>query len=113
MNFVDIIIKKRDGGKLTAEEYLIIIKNEHSRVQKLSDSLKTLGVDTADVISDQQILDLAEKSQVNMLGVRWVSSQIETMLLKLLAQSDIRQQFEKKSVEKKQENISDDEFDFM
>lgn len=95
--------------KLTAEEYLTIIKNEHSRVQKLSDSLKTLGIDTADVISDQQILDLAEKSQVNMLGVRWVSSQIETMLLKLLAQADIRQQFSKET-EKKNDDVFDDEF---
>ena len=81
-------------NKLTAQQYLEIIKNQHSRVSVLVKELEKLGIDAAKVIDDNKIIQLAEKSQSNMLGVRWVSSQIENMLLDLLVTADLRDKFE-------------------
>lgn len=81
-------------NKLTAQQYLEIIKNQHSRVSILVKELEKLGIDAAKAIDDDKIIQLAEKSQVNMLGIRWVSSQIENMLLDLLVTADLRDKFE-------------------
>lgn len=81
-------------NKLTAQQYLEIIKNQHSRVSVLVKELEKLGIDAAKAIDDDKIIQLAEKSQSNMLGVRWVSSQIENMLLDLLVTADLRDKFE-------------------
>lgn len=81
-------------NKLTAQQYLEIIKNQHSRVSVLVKELEKLGIDATKEIDDDKIIQLAEQSQSNMLGVRWVSSQIENMLLDLLVTADLRDKFE-------------------
>lgn len=80
-------------NKLTVEQYIQIIKNENSKVNQLMKELEQLGVETDEILDDDLITELVEKSQTNLLGVRWVSSQIENLLLKQLCNVDIRSQF--------------------
>lgn len=87
------ISDKCTTNKLTASQYLEIIRNRFSRVNVLIQELEMLGIKAEDTITDERIIQLAEQSQSNMMGVRWVSSQIETELLELLLLADLRQQF--------------------
>lgn len=87
------ISDKCTTNKLTVEQYIQIVKNENSKVSQLMKELEQLGVETDDILNDDLIADLVEKSQTNLLGVRWVSSQIENLLLKQLSNVDIRCQF--------------------
>lgn len=87
------IASKCTTNKLTAQQYLEIIRNENSKVSVLLNELQGLGIDASDCITDDIIMELTSKSQINLLGVRWVSSQIENLLLQKLAHSDIRELF--------------------
>lgn len=87
------IADKCTTNKLTAKQYLKIIRNENSRVNELIFVLNQLGISTRRVLSDKKIMELAEQSQVNMLGVRWVSAQVESILLELLTKADVRKHF--------------------
>lgn len=87
------ISDKCTTNKLTVEQYIQIVKNENSKVSQLMKELEQLGVETDDILNDDLITTLVEKSQTNLLGVRWVSSQIENLLLKQLSNVDIRAQF--------------------
>lgn len=80
-------------NKLTPEDYVNIIKNKHSKVTILSDKLYELGLCVDDIINDDMISKLASSSEVEKLGVRWVSTQIENKLLEILANADIRKRF--------------------
>ena len=93
------ISDKCTTNKLTVEQYIQIVKNENSKVSQLMRELEQLGVETDDILNDDLISDLVEKSQTNLLGVRWVSSQIENLLLKQLCDIDIRAQFAESSDE--------------
>lgn len=66
---------------LTDRDYLQIIKNEHSRVSKLLEVLKTCGIEETQVLSDEEILELIGKSKDNRTGFRWVSAQVENRIL--------------------------------
>ena len=103
------IADKCTTNKLTAAQYLEIIRNQFSRVNVLIQELEALGIKAEEAITDDRIIELAEQSQSNMMGVRWVSSQIETELLKLLLLADLRQQFVAPMLP---ENHCIDEFDF-
>ena len=87
------IADKCTTNKLTAKQYLKIIRNENSRVNELIFVLNQLGISTRRVLSDKKIMELSEQSQVNMLGVRWVSAQVESILLELLTKADVRKHF--------------------
>lgn len=87
------ISDKCTTNKLTVEQYIQIVKNENSKVSQLMKELEQLGVETDELLDDDLISTLVEKSQTNLLGVRWVSSQIENLLLKQLCEVDIREQF--------------------
>ena len=90
------ISDKCTTNKLTVEQYIQIVKNENSKVSQLMKELEQLGVETDEILNDDLISDLVEKSQTNLLGVRWVSSQIENLLLKRLCNVDIREKFNTK-----------------
>ena len=87
------ISTKCTTNKLTAEQYLEIIKGQKSKVSVLMQQLNKLGISTQEVLSDEHIIELAEQSQTNMLGVRWVSAQVENELLELLINADLRKRF--------------------
>ena len=106
------ISDKCTTNKLTVEQYIQIVKNENSKVSQLMKELEQLGVETDEILNDDLITTLVEKSQTNLLGVRWVSSQIENLLLKQLSNVDIRAQFttttnteEKNKTEEKNDEI--------
>lgn len=80
-------------NKLTTEEYVAIIQNQNSKVNLLIQELKELGIDTDDIVTPELIVSLVEESQVNLLGVRWVSSQVESKLLQTLSSADLRTHF--------------------
>ena len=98
------ISDKCTTNKLTVEQYIQIVKNENSKVSQLMKELEQLGVETDEILNDDLISDLVEKSQTNLLGVRWVSSQIENLLLKRLCNADIRAQFAAKTSSDKEDN---------
>ena len=79
--------------KLDSQQYLKIIRNQYSKVNTLIKELDKLGIDAARVIDDDKIIKLAGRSQSNMTGVRWVSAQVESELLELLINADLRKQF--------------------
>lgn len=87
------ISTKCTTNKLTAEQYLEIIKGQQSKVSVLMQQLNKLGISTQEVLSDEHIIELAEQSRTNMLGVRWVSAQVENELLELLINADLRKRF--------------------
>ena len=66
---------------LDAGAYLNIIRGPHSRVAALAQVLEMYGVRLGDILSDEDILALVETSKNNRTGVRWVSAQVETLLL--------------------------------
>lgn len=69
---------------LTDEDYLQILKNSHSRVSKLLDVLKLCGIEEAQVLSDEEILNLISRSKNNRTGFRWVSAQVENRILDVI-----------------------------
>lgn len=104
------ISDKCTTNKLSADQYLTIIKNQYSKVGKLIKKLNELGIDDAHLMDDEQILELARQSQVNMLGARWLSAQIESKLLESLINADLRSKFvnhnEKQDKEKQESSQS-------
>lgn len=103
------ISDKCTTNKLDAQQYLSIIKNQHSKVNTLIKELDKLGIDAEQVIDDKKIIEIAERSQANMTGVRWVSAQVESELLDLLLNADLRNRFTKKK-QKQEEIVFDMEF---
>ena len=101
------ISDKCTTNKLTVEQYIQIVKNENSKVSQLMKELEQLGVETDDILNDDLISSLVEKSQTNLLGVRWVSSQIENLLLKQLCDVDIRAKFNTKKEDKNNQTSID------
>ena len=69
---------------LDAGAYLNIIRGPHSRVAALAQVLEMYGVRLGDILSDEDILALVETSKNNRTGVRWVSAQVETLLLEAI-----------------------------
>ena len=100
------ISDKCTTNKLDAQQYLSIIKNQHSKVNTLIKELDKLGIDATQAINDKKIIELAERSQTNMTGVRWVSAQIESELLELLLSADLRARFTKKSTKPEEKALA-------
>lgn len=75
------IASKCCARELSEKAYLQIIRNPHSRVAQIEQVLKTYGVEIADVLSNDQLRQLIAASKHNRTGVRWVSAQVEGMLL--------------------------------
>lgn len=74
---------------LDAKAYLGIIRGPHSRVALIEQVLKQYGILLSDILSDQEILELAATSRSNRTGVRWVSAQVETRLLEAIRQQGL------------------------
>ena len=89
---------------LSAEQYLEIIRNSNSKISTLLDVINGLGIETQSLLSDEKILELARESQSTLLGVRWVISRVESILLDAISSSDLRNVF----IEKKKKRMSDD-----
>lgn len=83
------VAQKCTTRNLSAEDYLRIIKNDNSRVSKLLSVLKRYDANIESVISDDEILRLVQTSKVNRTGVRWVSSQVENLLLQQIYNNGI------------------------
>lgn len=69
-------------------EYLKIIKSPTSRVGNITKVLQGYGVSFDEVVSDSDILRLIKNSKENSTGVRWVSAQVESKLLKAMRKVD-------------------------
>lgn len=103
-------------NKLKKEQYLQIVKNKNSKIGTLIRELENFWIDTKDVVKDEEILKLADQSEVNMLGVRWVVSQVENKLMQLLEKADLRSIFEtnrKKKGATTKSHFSNNEFEFQ
>lgn len=96
------ISAKCTTNKLDAQQYLSIIKSQNSKVNTLIKELKKLGINATQVVDDNKIIELAERSQANKTGVRWVSAQVESELLELLLNADLRNKFKKKTKREKE-----------
>lgn len=75
------IAQKCTTNILSPDDYLRIVKNNNSRVSKLIDTLSKYGKSIENIIDDDAILELVKTSQANRTGVRWVSSQIENLII--------------------------------
>ena len=69
---------------LTDQDYLKILKNPHGRVSKLLEVLNAYGANVEQMLSDDEILELIERSKNNRTGFRWVSSQVESHILEAI-----------------------------
>ena len=67
---------------LDAAAYRRILLSEHSRVSQLLKVLKTQNLEFGDLISSQELDSLISVSKSEHLGVRWVSAQVESRILK-------------------------------
>lgn len=97
------ISAKCTTNKLDAQQYLSIIRNQYSNVNVMIKELERLGIDATKAVNDDKIIELAERSQANMTGVRWVSAQIESELLELLVNADLRPKFNKATNQQEKE----------
>lgn len=84
------IASKCNTRHLSDDDYVAIIKNEHSRFSKIAKVLQGYGVDISDLVSDDEIKELIKRSKENRTGVRWVSAQIENVAMDYLRTCDIR-----------------------
>lgn len=66
---------------LSEEAYLQILQGPHSRVAAIAQVLAQYGIQTADVIPREELLELISHSKNNRTGVRWVCAQVENRLL--------------------------------
>lgn len=85
------IANKCTTRALKAEDYLRIVKNSNSRVSKLLSVLNKYGTDIENAVSDEVILNLVSTSQANRTGVRWVSSQVESLILQHIYKNGVKQ----------------------
>lgn len=92
---------------LTNEDYLQILKNPHGRVSTLLEVLTLYGVEAEQVLSDEEILELIDKSKNNRTGFRWVSAQVENRILEVIREGGITIKEEKREISDYEED--DDE----
>lgn len=78
------IAVKCNSYVLSDQVYLQIIRGPKSRVAQIGNVLSQYGISLLDVISDSEILDMISASKNNKTGVRWVSAQVESRLLKAI-----------------------------
>ena len=69
---------------LSNEDYLQILKNPHGRVATLLEVLLACGIQVEQIVSDEEILEMIEKSKGNRTGFRWVSAQVENRILEAI-----------------------------
>ena len=61
--------------------YLQILRGPHSRVAAIEQVLAQYGIQTADIIPQEELLEMIAQSKNNRTGVRWVCAQVENRLL--------------------------------
>ena len=76
-------------NQLSDDEYIKIIKNEHSRVALITQIMKTYNIDMSDIISEEEMRELIKSSKSNKTGVRWVSAQIENRMFEFLRENGV------------------------
>ena len=83
------IATKCNTRHLSDDDYIAIIRNEHSRVSKIAKVLMEYGIDISDLVSDEEMKALIKRSKDNRTGVRWVSAQIENIAMEYFRTCDI------------------------
>lgn len=84
------VATKCTTNELTNKEYITIIRNPYSRVSIIRTILQQHKINTDDCIQDSKLETLIETSKLNKTGVRWVSSQVENILLEKLRDAEIK-----------------------
>lgn len=84
------IANKVTTNDLSNEDYITIMKNPHSRLSSLMDVLKQYDVQVEDIITKEMVVDLINKSKENRTGFRWVSAQVESMVLDTFHEKGLR-----------------------
>lgn len=69
--------------------YLQILRGPHSRVAAIEQVLAQYGIQTEDVIPQEELLALIAQSKNNRTGVRWVCSQVENRLLSAIREQGL------------------------
>ena len=83
------VSKKVVTNDLSDQNYLEILKNPHGRVSTLLDVLHNCGVERELMISDEEILEMVNRSKENRTGFRWVSAQVENHILEAIRESGV------------------------
>lgn len=85
------IASKVTTNDLTNEDYIRILKNPHSRLSSLMEVLQQYDICVDDIFNKENIAALIDKSKANRTGFRWVSAQVENLLLTSFHEQGLRQ----------------------
>lgn len=96
---------------LSDDDYIEILKNPYSRVSTIAKVLKFYAINPNEAVTENEIRELIKTSKSNKTGVRWVSAQVESKMLDMLRQADLRWLF-MSSDSKAEENCPANEFIF-
>lgn len=98
--------------ELTDDDYVKIINNPHSRVSTLRTVFRMHHHDAPE-ITDDDIRSLVNVSRANKTGVRWVSSQVENILLNSIRECGIKKRDRNRSVFVAEEKEDEGEENFF
>lgn len=91
------IASKVTTNDLTNEDYISILKNPHSRLSSLIGVVEQYGIQVEDILSKEKIIELIETSKSNRTGFRWMSAQVENMVLDCLREQGLKMKKEIKA----------------
>lgn len=77
-------------NELTDTDYLTILQNSRGRVANMLRVLAEYDIQVDDVFSKETIMRFIEQSRTNRTGFRWVSAQIENLILESIREKGVQ-----------------------
>lgn len=76
-------------NELSDEDYIAILQNSHGRIARMMNVLSDYQIEVGNVFSKENIMSLIEQSKKNHTGFRWVSAQVETLILESIREQGV------------------------